>query len=77
MSGSFTRIDMEIICRGSFYSFPLIISAQDQGPGIAPKKRVVIYRRGITVRTRRQLTSSSIKKTSARASLCRTGWPKW
>jgi hypothetical protein len=40
MSGPFTRIDMEIICQASFYSFSLIVSAQDQGPGIAPKKRV-------------------------------------
>jgi hypothetical protein len=31
---------MEAVCRGPFFSSPLIVSTQDQGPGLQPKKRV-------------------------------------
>jgi hypothetical protein len=31
---------MELICRGYFYASPLIVSSNEQGPGLEPKKRV-------------------------------------
>ncbi|KAF7348151.1 hypothetical protein MSAN_01768000 [Mycena sanguinolenta] len=40
MSGPYTREEMERICRGPFFSSPLIVATQDQGPGLEPKKRV-------------------------------------
>jgi hypothetical protein len=40
MSGPFTREEMHRICRGHFYVSPLIVSVNDQGPGLPPKKRV-------------------------------------
>jgi hypothetical protein len=40
MSGPFTQEEMHRICRGHFYVSPLIVSVNDQGPGLPPKKRV-------------------------------------
>jgi hypothetical protein len=40
MSSPFTREEVHRICRGHFYVSPLIVSINDQGPGLPPKKRV-------------------------------------
>ncbi|KAJ7025694.1 hypothetical protein C8F04DRAFT_909996, partial [Mycena alexandri] len=40
MVGPFSRSDIEIICRGPFYASPLIVVAQDNGPGLEVKKRI-------------------------------------
>lgn len=40
MSGPFTKIEVERIMRGPFYSSPFIVSEQDQGPGMPQKYRV-------------------------------------
>jgi hypothetical protein len=40
MSRPFTHKEMHCICRSHFYVSPLIISVNDQGPGLPPKKRV-------------------------------------
>jgi hypothetical protein len=40
MSGPFTCEEMHRICHGHFYVSPLIVSVNDQGPDLPPKKRV-------------------------------------
>ena len=40
MSGPFSLEETERILRGPFYASPLIVSVQDQGPNLPPKRRV-------------------------------------
>jgi hypothetical protein len=40
MEGPFSHAEMERVCRGPFYASPLLVSYNDQGPGLDPKKRV-------------------------------------
>jgi hypothetical protein len=40
MSGPFTREETELILRGPFYSSPLVVSVQSQGPNMPDKTRI-------------------------------------
>lgn len=40
MEGPLSHAEMERVCRGPFYASPLLVSYNDQGPGLDPKKRV-------------------------------------
>jgi hypothetical protein len=49
MSGPFSRSEMEEICRGPFYSSPMIVVLQEQEPGTEAKKRICGATRGYAV----------------------------